>query len=388
MSHQQTKDLFDESTMSFGEHLEALRIHLIRAILGLAVSIIICLFWGGYVVDFVRAPIDKALAKYSTADIEDDLAGAPEVGIGEWLYYELSLDLIFGDLESRKGKGAGEDEQVAEAEELPRGTLRVEIGKDDLRNALSNVGLTVVDNASEGSVAAESTNADQDDSANKSEGKESETVAILMSSPTFAEMQAVVEQSRRAVTLKVEEAFMTYVQVAVVSGFVLASPWIFYQLWLFVAAGLYPHERRYVHVYGFLSLFLFLTGAAFCFHMVFPFVLKFLLSFNSFLQIQPQIRLSEWINFAIMLPVMFGIAFQLPLVMLFLERLQMVNVELYRTQRKMAILIISIASMFLTPADPMSMILMMVPLVALYELGILLCKWAPAQSPFDQRAAA
>lgn len=388
MSQQQTKDLFDESTMSFGEHLEALRIHLIRAILGLAVSVIICLFWGGYVVDFVRAPIDKALAKYSTADIEDDLEGAPEVGIGEWLYYELSLDLMFGDLKSRSGAAANEEEVIAANEELPKGTLRVEIDKDDLRKALSKAGLTVVDDAAAEDAAPDTSSDEEADTAPKTEAKQSDTVAVLMSSPTFAEMQAVIEQSRRAVTLKVEEAFMTYVQVAVISGFVLASPWIFYQLWLFVAAGLYPHERRYVHVYGFLSLFLFLAGAAFCFYAVFPFVLKFLLSFNSFLQIQPQIRLSEWINFAIMLPVMFGIAFQLPLVMLFLERLQMVNVELYRTQRKMAILIISIASMFLTPADPMSMILMMVPLVALYELGILLCKWAPAQSPFEQRAAA
>ncbi len=90
---------------------------------------------------------------------------------------------------------------------------------------------------------------------------------------------------------------------------------------MFVAAGLYPHERKYIYIYLPMSLFLFTGGAVFCFYAVFPFVLKFLLSFNAMLDVNPQIRLSEWINFAVMLPVMFGVSFQLPLVMLFLERI-------------------------------------------------------------------
>ena len=136
-----------------------------------------------------------------------------------------------------------------------------------------------------------------------------------------------------------------------------------------------------------MSLGLFIGGAIFCFYAVFPFVLDFLLSFNRKLGIVPQIRLSEWISFALLLPVMFGISFQLPLVMLFLERLQIFNVTVYRERRRISWLVISILSMLLTPADPMSMILMMIPLIALYELGIWMCNFRPAHaSPFGEPA--
>ncbi|MFH1299996.1 MAG: twin-arginine translocase subunit TatC, partial [Planctomycetota bacterium] len=188
------------------------------------------------------------------------------------------------------------------------------------------------------------------------------------------------------VTLAVQEAFTTiYLKVSFVAGLIFASPWVIYQIWLFVAAGLYPHERKYVYIYLPISIILFLGGALFCFYAVFPFVLSFLLGFNKLLGVNPQIRLSEWISFAITLPVMFGLSFQLPLVMLFLERISVFSVKDYHEKRRMAILIISIISMLMTPADPMSMILMMIPLIVLYELGILMCKFFPnaTASPFE-----
>lgn len=385
-----TKDLFDESTMSFGEHLEALRTHLIRAILGLAVAVIFCLFFGGSVVDFVRMPIDKALRQYSNATLQDD------TGMRNWsdyLYDQSGLSVVLGDREKPKPEVSDPEELAIANEVLPPDTLRVKIPIEELQRALgkTNQNFSPVPVETPEKKQLPETNGESNEATAGAEKvdptSEVPTVSILISSPAFVELHAVVEQSRRAVALKVEEAFMTYVQVAVISGFVLASPWIFYQMWLFVAAGLYPHERRYVHIYGTLSLILFLAGAAFCFYCVFPFVLKFLLSFNSYMQVQPQIRLSEWINFVVMLPMMFGISFQLPLVMLFIERLQIVEADSYVKNRKMAILIISIASMFLTPADPMSMIMMMLPLIGLYELGIVLCRWAPVRSPFAEGAA-
>jgi sec-independent protein translocase protein TatC len=84
---------------------------------------------------------------------------------------------------------------------------------------------------------------------------------------------------------------------------------------------------------------------------------------------------------------MFGISFQLPLVMVFLERLQIVDVNVFTQQRRMAILIISIVSMVLTPADPISMLLMMFPLIALYEFGIVLCRWSPVRTEPTPEAA-
>jgi sec-independent protein translocase protein TatC len=80
---------------------------------------------------------------------------------------------------------------------------------------------------------------------------------------------------------------------------------------------------------------------------------------------------------------MFGISFQLPLVMYFVERLGIVSVQAYREKRRLAILIIATMSMFLTPAEPMSMVMMMVPLILLYELGIYFCRLNPARNPYE-----
>jgi sec-independent protein translocase protein TatC len=152
-----------------------------------------------------------------------------------------------------------------------------------------------------------------------------------------------------------------------------------------VAAGLYPHERKYVYIYLPMSTGLFMGGVLFCFFAVFPFVLNFLLGFNKWLGLNPQIRMSEWISFAVTLPLMFGLSFQLPLVMLFLERISIFEAKDYREKRRMAILVIAVLSMMLTPADPTSMIAMMLPLLLLYELGIWMCSWRAANTnPFAE----
>lgn len=357
MSH--SKDLFDESTMSFGEHLEALRVHLWKAIVGLVLAVGVCLWFGSSVVDFVRRPIDRALDKYNYPNSKrtDDLT---DFDFATWLKVKLGLE---------EPEESAEEPQAAVADEpLDPDTIRATVNAADLYRSLKKVDPELVSKTKEPDAKAK--------------------VTIELNAPEFGKLKTLVEKSNRTVSLNVQEAFLTYLKVAMVAGFVLASPWIFYQLWLFVAAGLYPHERRYVHIFLPMSIGLFVGGALFCFYAVFPFVLKFLLAFNASLDVDPQIRLSEWISFALVLPMMFGISFQLPLVMLFLERIQVVTAETYRTKRRMAILIISIISMLLTPADPMSMVLMMIPLFILYELGIKLCGISKGdRNPFAEAGA-
>jgi sec-independent protein translocase protein TatC len=122
---------------------------------------------------------------------------------------------------------------------------------------------------------------------------------------------------------------------------------------------------------------LFLGGVGFCFYAVLPTVLDFLLGYNARIELTAQIRISEWISFAIMLPLMFGLSFQLPLIMLFLAKINIFTVEQYLGQWRIAVMAIAIISMLLTPTpDPMTMIMMMVPLLLLYALGVLLCHWS------------
>src|SRR3989442_4065139 len=111
------------------------------------------------------------------------------------------------------------------------------------------------------------------------------TLAIAMQ-----EAERVVGRRPYLSTLGVQEAFMAYFKVCLMCGFVLGSPWIFYQIWKFIAAGLYPHERRYVHVYLPLSIGLFLFGVVICEWAVLPKAIQALLWFNEWVGLEPDIR--------------------------------------------------------------------------------------------------
>lgn len=330
--------------MTFGEHLEALRVHLWKAIIGLAVAVLIMLVFGNHVVNVVRKPIDDALRRHSKGEsVVDDVEGFDPIG---------SFKMILGWEKPDPTKEPTPGVTSTEDEEEFTDSIAVTIDAKQLATALHQM---------------------NPEAGFDPEKIESADLSINIVAPEFKQFKKTTDRSSKPVTLNVQEAFMTYMKVSFVAGLVLASPWVFFQVWQFVAAGLYSHERKYVYAYLPMSLGFFLSGGAFCFFLVFPFVLDFLLSFNEWLGVNPQIRLSEWISFALMLPVMFGLSFQLPLVMVFLERISVFDQAAYRERRRMAILVIAFLSMMLTPADPTSMLLMMFPLVFLYELGIVMC---------------
>ncbi|MEQ1903757.1 MAG: twin-arginine translocase subunit TatC [Pirellulaceae bacterium] len=187
----------------------------------------------------------------------------------------------------------------------------------------------------------------------------------------------------RTQSLAITEPFMIWMKAGLVAGLFLSSPWVFYQIWTFVAVGLYPHEQRYVHLYLPISLGLFLSGIFLAYFFVFDPVLQFMFSFNAEAGIEPQPRISDWLSFVLMLPLGFGIAFQLPLIMLFMNRIGLFTIEQYLAKWRIAVMIIFILAMVLTPADPISMLLLAVPLTFLYFFGVGLCRWMPAhRNPF------
>lgn len=343
--------------MSFGDHLEELRVHLFKAILGFVLCSLGTLYYGNEIVAVIRQPIDTALKKYGIdLAAKNDLPTEPVdvwTAWSNWWNRQWGLD--------EPPPPAAEDQP--DAAPLEVGEIRVEIDAHDVAAQLH-------------AAAPAAYPAPPEELRNRH-------ISLLLRSPAFKAWQGTTEQMSQPVTLNVQEAFMTYLKVSLISGFVLSSPWVFYQVWMFVAVGLYKHERKFVYLFGAMSLGLFIIGVVFCYYWVFPYVLNFLLEFNLMMGLTPQIRLSEWVSFAVMLPLMFGISFQLPLVMRFLTAISIFNVDAYREKRRLAILVIAFLSMMLTPADPMSMLLMMFPLLLLYELGILLCQFAPAQNPFD-----
>ncbi len=185
-------------------------------------------------------------------------------------------------------------------------------------------------------------------------------------------------------TLNVQEAFMVWFKVCLVCGVVIGSPWIFWQIWMFVAAGLYPHEKKLVHVYLPVSLGLFLTGVLVCEFLVIPRAIEALLWFNEWLGLKPDLRLNEWLSFAIFMPLIFGISFQTPLVMLFAAKLGIVNADSFRNKRRYAWMGMALFAAIITPStDAMSMLFLWVPMSLLFELGIWLIKMTPQEPDID-----
>ncbi|HKD78023.1 MAG TPA: twin-arginine translocase subunit TatC, partial [Ktedonobacterales bacterium] len=151
--------------------------------------------------------------------------------------------------------------------------------------------------------------------------------------------------------------------------------------WMFIAAGLYPNEKRLVNVYLPFSLFLFISGVLVCQFLVMPRAIEAMLWFNEWLGMSADMRLNEWLSFAVMMPVVFGASFQTPLVMMFLHKVGILTVQTMREYRKIAWFVMAIFAAVITPSvDALSMIFLWVPMGALYELGILLCVWQGEQA--------
>jgi sec-independent protein translocase protein TatC len=176
----------------------------------------------------------------------------------------------------------------------------------------------------------------------------------------------------------VMEAFMVYIKVSLLCGVILACPWLFYQMWAFIGAGLYPHEKKLVHYYLPFSVFLFITGCLICQFLVLPKAVEAMLSFYKWINIDPDLRLNEWLGFAIVMPLVFGISFQTPLVMVFLNRIGLFGWEVYLAKWRYAMFILACLSAVLTPSvDVISMLWLFVPTFGLYMLGVLLCYLMP-----------
>lgn len=182
---------------------------------------------------------------------------------------------------------------------------------------------------------------------------------------------AATGQPAHIVALGVPEKFLTYMKIALMGGIFVSSPLIFYQIWAFVAPGLYDEEKTYIIPVAFASAVFFVLGALFCYFMLFPNALPFLLGFGEeYMQDTP--RMSEYFSFALQLLLAFGIIFELPLFVFFLARLGVVSAASLRRFRRYYIVIAFIAAAVLTPPDVISQLIMAAPMLLLYEFSILI----------------
>lgn len=176
------------------------------------------------------------------------------------------------------------------------------------------------------------------------------------------------------VTHSPPEAFVVYLKISLLGGFVLVSPFILWQVLNFVLPGLKPAEKRWAVPGLLIGLLLFCSGVVFAYTLVVPLALRFLWEFNAYLGMEPFWRVGFYINFILSLFAVFGVMFELPLVVTIFARLGVASPEFLRQKRKYAIVGLVGLSAVITPPDVITQILLAVPLILLYEVSILLAK--------------
>jgi sec-independent protein translocase protein TatC len=273
-----------------------------------------------------------------------------------------------------------------------------------------------------------------------------ERVVTIFCAPLFHGLQKHDIDSR-LVTNALTEGFMTYLQISIVCGIVIAGPWMIYQLWLFIAAGLYPNERKTITRYIPLSITLMLTGVLFVYFLVLPLTIDFFLTFTSGMPmpggqgptlqrdvpaiftmmpgdpanppdgaiwfnteqnrlkirvhhltrvltfgpenlLNTQISLDDYISLVLTFMLVFAVAFQLPLVLLALVRIGIVDIEFLRKQRKIVYFVMAIVAAVIAPGDVVtSMLALLIPLLLLYEFGIWLAQLGEKQRRKEREEA-
>lgn len=471
-------DLFEDSRMSFGEHLEELRAALVKAVISLSIGVLIGLWFAPAVVHFLQRPVENAIRDYRLNKARESIRQQygfvtpaqefllsnnhvvphqyqinpvqlltllqryrPDMFPGEFdemdftgLHLPLEqLAHISGRLNGSDTSGQTELEQTGSRLLYERLTEQEKVNVDriaslespeladqiQLQNVLNRLAedpewhsseqlepfFTVGQadwmtsfwnafwqlDAKDGNLAyaelRDKYKADQDPRLVKQLNR-AMIEQLLLPDAGIQQFQSIelwsqVEASTQS--LGATEPFMIFLKASVLVGAILAGPFIFYFIWNFVAAGLYPAEQKYVYIYLPFSILLFAGGVLIAFVFAFEPVLKFLFSFNQSMGIDPQPQIGQWLSFVMTVPLGFGIAFQLPLVMLLLNRIGMLSLQTYISQWKIAVMVIAFLSMILTPADPISMMLLGIPLLALYGLGIVMCYLMPANKrPFPE----
>jgi sec-independent protein translocase protein TatC len=176
----------------------------------------------------------------------------------------------------------------------------------------------------------------------------------------------------KLVFLSPTEGFWMNMKIALVAALILSLPVIFQQLWSFVSPGLHAKEKKYVVPFVFIATLLFLIGASFCFFIVLPFAMGFLLTYKVGEFMMPMLSVGLYVDFCLKFVLAFGAVFELPIIIIFLTRMGFVTPQTLAKYRRYSILFAFIIAAILTPTpDVFNQTLMAVPMIILYEVGII-----------------
>lgn len=316
-----------DTTMSLGDHLEELRARLILAILGLLTGSVVCLFFGGTIIRFIEGPYNIAIREHVT-NSEQKIAKTDSVD-----FVGAVLSNIRQALDSDPNAPAVDP------------------------NVINFVNKVYAQTLEEWTSDANSTSPGVDD----------------------------MSSTQRLIVLAPADPFVGFMKISLISGLIISSPWVFYQLWMFVAVGLYEKERRYIQVAVPFSALLFVTGALFFLFLIAPLSLKFFLMFGDLIGVSSNWTFQKYISFVTMLMLVFGLGFQTPIAIFVLNRTGLVSIKALKSSRKYVFIGVFAVAAIATPPDVISQITLALPLYVLFELGILL-SWIAEQKKLQKAA--
>lgn len=169
------------------------------------------------------------------------------------------------------------------------------------------------------------------------------------------------------------DEFIAHIKMAFLAGMILTCPLWLYQVWAFVSPGLYKKEKKYAMNFIFSGSLLFLTGVSFTYFVVLPAAFKYLLGFGGGID-KPMITISDYFSFFFTMTIAFGVSFEMPLVLVLLGLMGIIDEKFLAEKRRFAIVGMSVLAAVITPPDALSMLMMFVPLVILYESAIIVLK--------------
>lgn len=170
------------------------------------------------------------------------------------------------------------------------------------------------------------------------------------------------------------DKFVAHLKVSFLAAVIVSAPFWLYQVWKFIAPGLYAKEKKYATGFIFFGTLLFSIGVCFVYFFVFPMAFHFLMTFGGGTD-QAMITIDAYLSFFTTTTLVFGLAFEMPLILLILGMMGVVNYQFLSSKRRYAIVILAAVSAVITPPDALSMIMMLIPLCLLYELSIWLVRW-------------
>ena len=208
----------------------------------------------------------------------------------------------------------------------------------------------------------------------KSPGFFTNRMFCLLGNLIHIEKLCINSKPFQVINIQMAGQFMTHIMISILCGIIVGFPYIFWEFWRFLRPALYHKEKNYAHGAVFYSSILFILGVLFGFYLICPLSVHFLGSYTVSDQVLNQINLRSYISTVASITLASGIIFELPIMVYFLTKVGLVTPGFLRKYRRHSIIVILLLSAIITPPDIFSQVMVCLPLLVLYEIGIKISK--------------